>query len=76
MCHGLLDEYLLGLADVISQEQLHVGIFNYTSFVLAVAIGRKQTILQSRHILLLNNIYFISAVICRQIFLSHQPAPK
>lgn len=42
MCHGLLDEYLLGLADVISQEQLHVDIFNYTSFVLAVAIGKKQ----------------------------------
>lgn len=50
MCHGLFDEYLLGLAYVISREQLYLTIFNYTSFMLTVVIGRKQKILLSRSI--------------------------
>lgn len=57
MCHRLFDEYLLGLAYVISHAQLYVAIFNYTSFVLTVAIGRKQKILLSGCIF--KNIYFV-----------------
>jgi hypothetical protein len=58
MCHGLFDEYLLGLAYVISHEQLYLAVFNYTSFMLTVAMGGKQKILLSGSILLFKKYLF------------------